>query len=330
LGSMQQMQNTFTNAEMVLDPGMLKPQKNGKFFKTKVCKFYVAGMCTRGQQCVYSHSTAETRNLPDLYKTELCASFSYHGWCSKGGACRFAHGSSELRITSTSPKQIPTTHKALPDAPRISFSKQRQDVAVLPNVAMSIHEPHVQTGCRHVRAPKSGLAPATCKLHAPKANFLRQCWNPTFLEAQKCSFEGPLSSHMCVAAVGGCRRNHEEKKEENCQSQKDIRTISGFDDHARSSAEVDGVRPSSPEDWNEHVAVWDRQTTVEGSWTIPTLSSQSSSFSESEQDAQAEPKKPQAAELHLIVVNTFLELRSVGSAATRSKSAGGRIESASV
>jgi len=325
LGRMLQMNNTLTTVEIALDQGMPKSQRIGTFFKTKGCKFYAAGMCTRGQHCCYSHSIAETRKLPDLYKTELCASFSYYGWCNKGGACSFAHGSSELRNTNTLLKQIPTTHKALPDA-RISFSNQQQAVAVRPHVATSIHGPQVQTGYRHITASKPGLAPATCKLHAPwSTTLLRQSWNPAFLEAQRCSYEGPLSSHMGVEAVGGCRRNYEEKKEENCQSQQHVRTISVFDDCARSSGEVDSVQESAPEDRNEHVEFWDRQTTAEGSWAIQMLSRQSSLSQTSEQDAQAE-----AAELHLIVVNTFLELRSVGSAATRSKSTGGRIESARV
>jgi len=75
-------------------------QRQEKFRKTKMCTFYEAGRCNRGEFCCYAHSTCELQPQPDLHKSELCAQFSFTGSCDRGETCRFAHGSKELRQTS--------------------------------------------------------------------------------------------------------------------------------------------------------------------------------------------------------------------------------------
>lgn len=41
------------------------------FQKTKMCKFHLLGVCTRGAQCSWAHSQDELKNLPDFYRTKL-------------------------------------------------------------------------------------------------------------------------------------------------------------------------------------------------------------------------------------------------------------------
>lgn len=85
--------------------------------KTKMCKYYVRGNCTRGEACRYAHGTSEIRRVPRRperyeygrsdrsdrnrrppnYKTVLCNNWEEDGHCPRGGRCTFAHGEDELR-----------------------------------------------------------------------------------------------------------------------------------------------------------------------------------------------------------------------------------------
>lgn len=70
------------------------------FGKTKLCKFYAMGGCTKAPQCPFAHGNGELKASPDLRKTSICK-----GWrsneCSRSAAeCPFAHGKSDLRRTT--------------------------------------------------------------------------------------------------------------------------------------------------------------------------------------------------------------------------------------
>lgn len=77
-----------------------KPQKNignRQHYKfTRLCSFYQAGICSRGQNCSFAHSELQIRAQPDFYKTRLCDDFR-RGKCTAGEACQFAHGSEEMK-----------------------------------------------------------------------------------------------------------------------------------------------------------------------------------------------------------------------------------------
>eukprot|EP00440_Ansanella_granifera_P039241 gb/GFBE01042574.1/.p1 GENE.gb/GFBE01042574.1/~~gb/GFBE01042574.1/.p1 ORF type:complete len:385 (+),score=40.83 gb/GFBE01042574.1/:1-1155(+) len=64
---------------------------------TKLCKFYFANRCKRGNDCSFAHSEQELQQQPDLLATRLCAKFLWKGRCKDGVSCRFAHGHDELR-----------------------------------------------------------------------------------------------------------------------------------------------------------------------------------------------------------------------------------------
>lgn len=69
----------------------VKPRRTAEEAKsTEICKFYRLGNCLRGSSCIYSHDLS---NVP-------CRFYHLKGECSAGAACRFSHQaiSEEARI----------------------------------------------------------------------------------------------------------------------------------------------------------------------------------------------------------------------------------------
>jgi hypothetical protein len=66
------------------------------FEKTKLCKFYRIGMCTRGDNCTFAHASDELQPLPNLYKTKMCFELTKNKRC-KNPNCPYAHNKCELR-----------------------------------------------------------------------------------------------------------------------------------------------------------------------------------------------------------------------------------------
>eukprot|EP00930_Biecheleria_cincta_P022931 TRINITY_DN16642_c0_g2_i1.p1 TRINITY_DN16642_c0_g2~~TRINITY_DN16642_c0_g2_i1.p1 ORF type:complete len:597 (-),score=112.47 TRINITY_DN16642_c0_g2_i1:112-1902(-) len=81
-------------------PAVLPPagcsERAQAFMKTKMCKFFILGACTRGSQCQFAHNTNEMNPLPDLHCTKLCKSLLATGMCNDKH-CRYAHHKDELR-----------------------------------------------------------------------------------------------------------------------------------------------------------------------------------------------------------------------------------------
>jgi len=111
----------------------------GAAWKTRVCRFWVAGDCVAGGGCSFAHGEAEVRAPAHIEyppglggggwkkgggdaaragpagdgapyqpapptaktKTKLCWHHERNGRCSKGDACRFAHGKEDLRDGGT-------------------------------------------------------------------------------------------------------------------------------------------------------------------------------------------------------------------------------------
>mmetsp|Transcript_38500 Transcript_38500/g.81666 ORF Transcript_38500/g.81666 Transcript_38500/m.81666 type:complete len:257 (+) Transcript_38500:203-973(+) len=65
--------------------------------KTKLCKFFTRGFCSKGRQCTFAHGRKELKPVPNLYKTEMCFEFASRGRCMRGNACKYAHLEEELR-----------------------------------------------------------------------------------------------------------------------------------------------------------------------------------------------------------------------------------------
>lgn len=66
------------------------------FQKTKLCKFFRIGMCTRGENCTFAHTSEELQPLPNLYKTKMCFELTKNKRC-RNPSCPYAHNKSELR-----------------------------------------------------------------------------------------------------------------------------------------------------------------------------------------------------------------------------------------
>eukprot|EP00930_Biecheleria_cincta_P098174 TRINITY_DN89853_c0_g1_i1.p1 TRINITY_DN89853_c0_g1~~TRINITY_DN89853_c0_g1_i1.p1 ORF type:complete len:482 (-),score=99.82 TRINITY_DN89853_c0_g1_i1:164-1486(-) len=66
------------------------------FEKTKMCKFYILGACTKGSTCRFAHYPSELQGLPDLACTKLCKTLVAMGKCDNP-ECRYAHNREELR-----------------------------------------------------------------------------------------------------------------------------------------------------------------------------------------------------------------------------------------
>lgn len=65
--------------------------------KTKMCRFFATGECTRGEACNFAHCQSDLQTRPNLAKTNLCMAFERNGYCREGSACKYAHGVEELR-----------------------------------------------------------------------------------------------------------------------------------------------------------------------------------------------------------------------------------------
>jgi hypothetical protein len=72
--------------------------------KTKMCRFYGMGICTKGDQCAFAHSHSDLQQCPDLQKTQLCMAFERNGFCRDSSACKYAHGAHELRTACAKPE----------------------------------------------------------------------------------------------------------------------------------------------------------------------------------------------------------------------------------
>mmetsp|Transcript_19097 Transcript_19097/g.44469 ORF Transcript_19097/g.44469 Transcript_19097/m.44469 type:complete len:248 (-) Transcript_19097:213-956(-) len=80
--------------------------------KTRLCKFFAVGACTRGSACAFAHGSAQLRDQPDFSKTRLCADFIELGKCSAGQRCKFAHSRTELRPGSAAKLGRPSARSA--------------------------------------------------------------------------------------------------------------------------------------------------------------------------------------------------------------------------
>jgi len=67
------------------------------FEKTKMCKFHLLGICSKGAACPFAHESTEINPLPDLYKTKVCKTLINTGKCGDAD-CTYAHSKEEMRV----------------------------------------------------------------------------------------------------------------------------------------------------------------------------------------------------------------------------------------
>jgi len=64
--------------------------------KTKMCRFYAVGTCTKQGQCRFAHSADELQPAPDLRRTKICPELVKTGSCDNQ-ECIFAHSKDGVR-----------------------------------------------------------------------------------------------------------------------------------------------------------------------------------------------------------------------------------------
>lgn len=67
------------------------------FKGTELCRFHLAGACSRGTACNFAHDESQLKAKPNFAKTRLCDMFLKTGRCTIGSSCSFAHGKEEMR-----------------------------------------------------------------------------------------------------------------------------------------------------------------------------------------------------------------------------------------
>lgn len=85
-----------TPPESPADPPKDGTDRTVIFQKTKMCKFFILGMCAKGPQCRFAHDRSEMNDLPNLYRTKLCKTLINTGECKEPN-CRYAHSKEEMR-----------------------------------------------------------------------------------------------------------------------------------------------------------------------------------------------------------------------------------------
>lgn len=71
----------------------------GQFSKTRMCRFFGAGACTKGAECSFAHGISEVTEPPNLRKTAICKAWKKSCCPKKADECDFAHGQSDLKKT---------------------------------------------------------------------------------------------------------------------------------------------------------------------------------------------------------------------------------------
>eukprot|EP00928_Gymnodinium_smaydae_P075219 TRINITY_DN5821_c0_g1_i1.p1 TRINITY_DN5821_c0_g1~~TRINITY_DN5821_c0_g1_i1.p1 ORF type:complete len:190 (+),score=30.46 TRINITY_DN5821_c0_g1_i1:70-639(+) len=84
------------------------------FLKTKECKFFGRGKCTKGTSCPFAHAADEMRIRPNLSRTKMCRRVQSGGKCSDFN-CNFAH---ELQERRRVPRHELPTKDAVADPPQ--------------------------------------------------------------------------------------------------------------------------------------------------------------------------------------------------------------------
>jgi len=108
-----------------------KQNRNGQFSKTKMCRFELLGMCTKGHQCPFAHGFLDLKPLPDLRCTKLCRELLQKGQCNTKN-CNYAHSREVLRQGSSTKQAASSSNTSSSGAvlpgKAVSAPKQQQSV----------------------------------------------------------------------------------------------------------------------------------------------------------------------------------------------------------
>lgn len=128
-----------------------------RFEKTKMCKFFAQGVCSKGNACRFAHEKSALQSQPDLFRTRLCTAFIKNGKCKNGESCRYAHSPDQLRTDT-----IQEDSKAKTESSDCATSKDTKSCESI-GAAMQSTSPFDASGLKlmvkntfiHVQIPRS-------------------------------------------------------------------------------------------------------------------------------------------------------------------------------
>lgn len=330
------------------------PQRKGKFYKTKMCKFYQAGACTRGYECIYAHSMEEMHNLPDLHKTKLCTHFAFKGFCFNGDACVYAHGNQELRQALEEiehPSRTQERHcRADDDSSRDCGRVMYQAVHPFLGVPIIV-EPVPMMGSSHLRgqhmqtrhAPLENayekLTLSLAHVHAQRQQHYQVWAKMRSVDAnhrQNTRNSDESASYIQDLTEQNMETMEDESCKENCGGKDDVglhAKLEEADAFCDQACNIESeVQLFCDDDINEKPGLqrgqdiqrfWSRQTTAESSATSSLLFDSNLVCQHTSACPQTDEENPDGV---LCVKNTFLEVMpALCTASIRSKSSDGRI-----
>ncbi|CAK0891504.1 unnamed protein product [Prorocentrum cordatum] len=138
------------------------PDPSPLFHKTRLCKFFEVGACSKGEHCRFAHGSRDLAQNPDFTKTQYCPSVLAGAVCETGRACTFAHSKAELRPRVDSagrhgeaPRGTPAAAAAAIAVPQAGAKSSEAPAAVPPGPAPPWQDPPPSS-----RAPEWGAQEA--------------------------------------------------------------------------------------------------------------------------------------------------------------------------
>jgi len=188
--------------------------------KTRLCKFFAVGACTRGSSCAFAHGSEQLRDQPDFSKTRLCADFVELGRCTAGQACRFAHSKSELRPGSAAKVGRPSKPATATPVTATSAAKQseKSHVEAAAQVLQTLraqHALHEQAALKLMLQSACARAPAPAPVKPVKATVRQEkdvecCFDNSGNFSRQTTWEG-----METASAGFSRDSSTASASEN-------------------------------------------------------------------------------------------------------------------
>merc|ERR1719181_669586 len=94
-----------------------RAERSAGFAKTRLCKFFLEGKCTRGKKCTFAHGEEDKEEQSQPLCMKLCKTLIATGRC-KNPNCKYAHSKEDIAAA----KQFTTglvdgqNHKSVADA----------------------------------------------------------------------------------------------------------------------------------------------------------------------------------------------------------------------
>lgn len=227
--------------------GATTPACNPIFHKTRLCKFYQMGRCTRMQACKFAHSEEEMMPQPDFRRTRMCPEFCSTGQCRSRDTCAFAHTAQELRADTGRRAKLSTesTTSLLGSSARAGVGSAAR--ATPTSSCDSAAEP---------AAPVHGLAPQAALLFGQGA-----CIQLQALQVVMPPFLPPLASDSCMS-FGVCSDSAKTHGTTQSSPGRELRLSApkvDFD-FSEDAADMPSGKPFSV----LPCTIWSRQSTQEG------------------------------------------------------------------